>query len=119
MGSLETFLRTEIGIDEGAVQAYLSDGRRLRTENVRDLDSVQDQVCPCTPHLAYDIPPKAFPYTFVFQALTFIQTIFVFNKYYVHKDIDEAVKLLHLQPPLQLPIHGMHLMLRAEDMRNI
>ncbi|KAI9507608.1 putative peripheral membrane protein [Russula earlei] len=74
LGNLETFLRREIGIDEGAVLAYLSDGRRLRTDNVRDLAGTQDQ------------------------------SIFVFNKYYLDEDFDEVVKLLHLQPPLQPPI---------------
>ncbi|KAH9026734.1 putative peripheral membrane protein [Lactarius pseudohatsudake] len=73
-GSLEAFLRKEIGIEEGAVLAYLSDGRRLRTDNVRDLAGAQDQ------------------------------SIFVFNKYYLDEDFDEVMKLLHLQPPLQPPI---------------
>ncbi|KAH9061060.1 putative peripheral membrane protein [Lactarius vividus] len=44
LGSLEAFLRKEIGIEEGAVLAYLSDGRRLRTDNVRDLAGAQDQM---------------------------------------------------------------------------
>lgn len=74
MGSLEAFLRKEIGIEEGAVLAYLSDGRRLRTDNVRDLAGAQDQ------------------------------SIFVFNKYYLDEDFDEVMKLLHLRPPLQPPI---------------
>ncbi|KAI9458624.1 putative peripheral membrane protein [Lactarius psammicola] len=74
LGSLEAFLRKEIGIEEGAVLAYLSDGRRLRTDNVRDLAGAQDQ------------------------------SIFVFNKYYLDEDFDEVMKLLHLQPPLQPPI---------------
>ncbi|KAF8267535.1 hypothetical protein EI94DRAFT_1730240 [Lactarius quietus] len=77
IGSLETFLRKEIGIDEGAVLAYLSDGRRLRTDNLRDLAGAQDQ------------------------------SIFVFNKYYLDEDFDEVMKLLHLQPPLQPPIEEM------------
>ena len=47
LGSLESFLRKEIGIEESAALAYLSDGRRLRTDNVRDLAGAQDQVrCP-------------------------------------------------------------------------
>ncbi|KAI0298723.1 putative peripheral membrane protein [Multifurca ochricompacta] len=74
LGSLESFLCKEIGIEEGAVLAYLSDGRRLRTDNVRDLAGAQDQ------------------------------SIFVFNKYYLDEDFDEVIKLLHLQPPLQPPI---------------
>ncbi|KAI0250611.1 putative peripheral membrane protein [Lactifluus subvellereus] len=74
LGSLEKFLQKEIGIEEGAVLAYLSDGRRLRTDNVRDLGGTQDQ------------------------------SIFVFNKYYLDEDFDEVMKLLYLQPPLQPPI---------------
>ncbi|KAH9962908.1 hypothetical protein BC827DRAFT_1195700 [Russula dissimulans] len=74
LGSLETFLCREIGIEENAVLAYLSDGRRLRTDNVRDLAGAQDQ------------------------------SIFVFNKYYLDEDFNEVIKLLHLQPPLQPPI---------------
>ncbi|KAI0277952.1 hypothetical protein BGY98DRAFT_976913 [Russula aff. rugulosa BPL654] len=74
LGSLESFLRKEIGIEESAALAYLSDGRRLRTDNVRDLAGAQDQ------------------------------SIFVFNKYYLDEDFDEVIKLLHLQPPLQPPI---------------
>lgn len=49
LGSLETSLHTEIGIEEDAVQAYLPDGGILRTENVQDLGGVQDQVCSFTP----------------------------------------------------------------------
>ncbi|KAN0130276.1 Autophagy-related protein 11 domain containing protein [Lactarius tabidus] len=72
--SLEAFLRKETGIEEAAALAYLSDGRRLRTDNVSSLADVHDQ------------------------------TIFVFNKYYLDRDPDEVAKLLHLQPPLQPPI---------------
>ncbi|KAI9455244.1 autophagy-related protein 11-domain-containing protein [Lactarius psammicola] len=73
-GSLEAFLRKEIGIEEDAALAYLSDGRKLGTDNVSDLAEVHDQ------------------------------TIFVFNKYYLDRDLDEVVKLLHMEPPLQPPI---------------
>ncbi|KAH9026685.1 autophagy-related protein 11-domain-containing protein [Lactarius deliciosus] len=69
--SLEAFLRKEIGIEEDAALAYLSDGRRLGTDNVSNLTEVHDQ------------------------------TIFVFNKYYLDGDLDEVAKLLHIQPPLQ------------------
>jgi hypothetical protein len=70
-------------------------------------------------YLACATPKQAFPYTFVSQTLTFVQTIFVFNNYYVHKDIDEAMKLLHQQPTLHLPIQGMLPMLGFENARNI
>ncbi|KAH9059022.1 autophagy-related protein 11-domain-containing protein [Lactarius vividus] len=72
--SLEAFLRKEIGIEEDAALAYLSDGRRLGTDNVSNLAEVHDQ------------------------------TIFVFNKYYLDGDLDEVAKLLHMQLPLQPPI---------------
>ena len=39
-------MHREIGIEENAALAYLSDGRRLRTDNVRDLAGAQDQVRP-------------------------------------------------------------------------
>ena len=43
-GSLELFLHQETGVDEEAVLAYLSDGRRLRNDNIRDLAGAEDQV---------------------------------------------------------------------------
>jgi hypothetical protein len=58
LGSLESFLRREIGIEESAALAYLSDGRRLRTDNVRDLAGAQDQVRAC--------PLLCFRYAFSF-----------------------------------------------------
>ncbi|KAI0049190.1 hypothetical protein FA95DRAFT_921642 [Auriscalpium vulgare] len=74
LGSLEIFLHQEIGIEQDAILAYLSDGRRLWTENIRDLAGAQDQ------------------------------TIYVFNKYYLDEGLDEVLRLLHVQPPLQPPI---------------
>ena len=44
-GSLERFLKNEIGVEEGDILAYLADGRRLTNENTRDLAGVEDQVC--------------------------------------------------------------------------
>ncbi|KAF8467125.1 autophagy-related protein 11-domain-containing protein [Russula ochroleuca] len=74
LGSLESFLQREIGIEENVALAYLSDGRRVRTDNMQDLAGTQDQV------------------------------IYVFNKYYLDGEFDEVIKLLHLQVPLQPPI---------------
>ena len=76
--------------------AYLSDGRRLRTDNLRDLAGAQDQVCSSL------YRPSQHPFT----SLTLHQSIFVFNKYYLDEDFNEVTKLLHLQPPLQPPIEG-------------
>jgi autophagy-related protein 11 len=42
---LEFFLHQETGVDEQAILAYLSDGRRLENENVRELAGAHDQVC--------------------------------------------------------------------------
>jgi autophagy-related protein 11 len=78
------------------VLAYLSDGRRLRTDNLRDLAGAQDQVCPCL----------YLPSQHAFTSLNVHQSIFVFNKYYLDEDFDEVMKLLHLQPPIQPPIEG-------------
>ncbi len=44
IGSLELFLHQEIGVDEDAAIAYLPDGRRITSGNIRDLGGVQDQV---------------------------------------------------------------------------
>jgi hypothetical protein len=43
-GNIEHFLSQETGVDPDAVLAFLSDGRRLQTENVRELAGSQDQV---------------------------------------------------------------------------
>ena len=43
-GSLERFLKEHTGVDEENVLAYLPDGQRLRTENVRDIAGSQNQV---------------------------------------------------------------------------
>ena len=42
--SLEAFLQRETGVEQYAILAYLSDGRRLTTENVRDLAGAHDEV---------------------------------------------------------------------------
>lgn len=71
----------------------------MKIENVRELDSLQDQVRPVL--LMIPIPcvfglyisKQAFPYTFASHVLTFVQTI-VFNNYYAHNDIDKAMRFL-------------------------
>ncbi|KAF8137319.1 putative peripheral membrane protein [Boletus edulis] len=73
-GSLEHFLHQEIGVDQDAILAYLSDGTRLRTDNVRELVGAQDQ------------------------------TIYVFNKHYLDIEFPEVLRELRVEPPLQLPI---------------
>ncbi|KAG9313565.1 hypothetical protein JVU11DRAFT_5892 [Chiua virens] len=73
-GSLEHFIHQEIGVDQDAILAYLSDGTRLRTDNVRELVGAQDQ------------------------------TIYVFNKHYLDVEFPEVLKELRVEPPSQLPI---------------
>ncbi|KAF9239828.1 putative peripheral membrane protein [Melanogaster broomeanus] len=73
-GSLELFLHQEIGVDQDAVLAYLSDGTRLRTDNIRELVGAHDQ------------------------------TIYVFNKYYLDIDMSDVLRELRVEPPLQPPI---------------
>ncbi|KAH0835892.1 hypothetical protein J3R83DRAFT_9785 [Lanmaoa asiatica] len=70
-GSLESFLHQEIGVDQDAILAYLSDGTRLRTDNVRELVGAQDQ------------------------------TIYVFNKHYLDIEFPEVLRELRVEPPLQ------------------
>jgi autophagy-related protein 11 len=41
---VEHFVYKEAGVEPDAVLAFLSDGRRLKTENLRDLGAAQDQV---------------------------------------------------------------------------
>ncbi|EGO03760.1 putative peripheral membrane protein [Serpula lacrymans var. lacrymans S7.3] len=74
LGSLENFLHQETGVDQEAILAYLSDGTRLRTANMRELVGAHDQ------------------------------TIFVFNKYYLDFDLDEVLQELKIEPSLQPPI---------------
>ena len=66
------------GIEEAA--AYLSDGRRLRTDNVSTLAKVHDQVS------------SSFSGPLIARSSRF-------NKYYLDRDPDDVAKLLHLQPP--------------------
>ena len=44
LSSLEHWIQDEAGVPEDAILAYLSDGRRLFKENIRDLAGVEDQV---------------------------------------------------------------------------
>ncbi|KAJ7104353.1 putative peripheral membrane protein [Mycena belliarum] len=74
IGSLELFLNQETGIDQDSVLAYLPDGRRLTNSNLRDLTGSQNQ------------------------------SIFVFNKYYLDLNVDEVLRELRVDAPLQPPI---------------
>jgi len=76
IGSLELFLHQETGVEQDAILAYLSDGRRLTNSNVRELAGSHDQ------------------------------SIYVFNKYYLDYDLDNVLRDLHVEAPLQPPIEG-------------
>ncbi|KIK54177.1 hypothetical protein GYMLUDRAFT_48975 [Collybiopsis luxurians FD-317 M1] len=73
-GNLEAFLQQEIGVEAEAVLAYLTDGRRLTSHNVRELAGSQDQ------------------------------SIFVFNKHYLDYDLDQVLRNLLVEPSYQPPI---------------
>ncbi|KAK7041445.1 oligomeric, coiled-coil, peripheral membrane protein [Paramarasmius palmivorus] len=73
-GNLETFLQHESGVEAEAVLAYMTDGRRLTNANLREFAGSQDQ------------------------------SIFVFNKYYLDYDVEEVIRELTIEPPLQPPI---------------
>ncbi|KAI0760334.1 hypothetical protein C8Q74DRAFT_1372225 [Fomes fomentarius] len=72
--SLEHFIYEKTGVPPEAVWAYLSDGRPLRLDNVRELAGLEDQ------------------------------TIYVFNKTYLSTDLDQLVHDLHCEPELQPPV---------------
>ncbi|KAF8887526.1 hypothetical protein BD779DRAFT_1526741 [Infundibulicybe gibba] len=74
IGSLELFVFQEAGVEQDAVLAYLSDGRRLTNGNLRELAGSKDQ------------------------------TIFVFNKHYLDYDIVDVLRDLRVEPALQPPI---------------
>lgn len=92
-GNLEHYIHEKTGVGEDAVLAYLSDGRRLQSENIRDLAGVEDQV------RALCSSPR-------FCVLTYFQTIYVFNKTYLDLDMDVVLRQLRLEPPLQPPVEG-------------
>ncbi|KAF7360792.1 Cytochrome P450 [Mycena venus] len=74
IGSLELFLHQETGIDQDSVLAYLPDGRRLTNTNIRELNGSQTQ------------------------------SIYVFNKYYLDLPLDDVLRELRVEAPLQPPI---------------
>ncbi|KAF5390754.1 hypothetical protein D9757_004449 [Collybiopsis confluens] len=73
-GNLEAFLQQETGLEAEAILAYLTDGRRLTSHNVRELAGAQDQ------------------------------SIFVFNKYYLDYDLEQVLQKLIAEPSYQPPI---------------
>ncbi|KAJ7785215.1 putative peripheral membrane protein [Mycena maculata] len=77
IGSLELFLHQETGIDQDCVLAYLPDGRRLTNSNIRELTGSQNQ------------------------------SIFVFNKYYLDLNLDDVLRELRVEAPLQPPIEAL------------
>jgi autophagy-related protein 11 len=95
-GSLELFLQQEIGVEQDAAVAYLSDGKRLTTSNIRDLGSAQDQVS--RPRSTY----------VVIEYANVLKFIFVFNKHYLDYEIEDVLRQLHIDPPFQPTIEGSY-----------
>lgn len=93
-GSLDVFLQREIGVEADAALAFLSDGRRLTTNNIRDLGSSQDQVC----HLTSNA---------VCSTNSVLQYIFVFNQEYLESNIEDVLDQFLVEPPFQPAIEGM------------
>ena len=94
LGSLELFINQETGVEQEAILAYLSDGRRLTSANVRELAGSQDQVRERT--LSSQIANESL----------YMQTIFVFNKSLLECNVEEVVQQLTLTAALQPPIEG-------------
>lgn len=96
IGSLELFLHQETRVDPEAVLAYLSDGRRLVNSNSRELMGSQDRVSIFNLSLL------------LFTARSYLlQSIFVFNKYYLDSDLDDVLRDLRVEAPLWPAIEGM------------
>ncbi|THV00458.1 hypothetical protein K435DRAFT_818316 [Dendrothele bispora CBS 962.96] len=72
--TLEVFLQEVTRVEAEAVLAYVTDGRRLTKENIRELAGMQDQM------------------------------IFVFNKAYLDYDFEQVLHSLQVEPQLQPPI---------------
>ncbi|PIL23373.1 hypothetical protein GSI_14684 [Ganoderma sinense ZZ0214-1] len=71
LDNLESFICEKTGVPPEAVWAYLSDGRPLKGDNVRELAGLEDQ------------------------------TIYVFNKTYLNADLEQVLHALHSEPQLQ------------------
>ncbi len=93
LDSLEHFIYERTGVPPDAVWAYLSDGRPLKNDNVRELAGLEDQV------RVYRARVHAVP-------LTVEQTIYVFNKSYLSSDPEEVIHHLRCEPELQPPVEG-------------
>lgn len=87
-------------MDQDALLAYLSDGTRLRTDNVRELVGAQDQVRMA---VSYACVPRVPGVLVLMQGW---QTIYVFNKHYLDIELPEVLRVLRVEPPFQLPIEG-------------
>ncbi|KAI0763422.1 hypothetical protein BD413DRAFT_606619 [Trametes elegans] len=74
LSDLDHFISEKTGVPPDAIWAYLSDGRPLRNDNIRDLAGLEDQ------------------------------TIYVFNKAYLSLDIDQVLHDLHVTAELQPPV---------------
>ncbi|EJF59536.1 hypothetical protein DICSQDRAFT_156224 [Dichomitus squalens LYAD-421 SS1] len=71
LDSLDHFIYEKTGVPPEAIWAYLSDGRPLKADNVRELAGLEDQ------------------------------TVYVFNKTYLSSDLEQVLHDLHYEPQLQ------------------
>lgn len=95
-GNLERALQQRTGISEDAVIAYLPDGRRLTTENIRELAGAEDDVSSqssSSNHFSHET----------------IQTIYIFNKRYLEFELQDVLHELRAVPQLEPPIEGTRL----------
>ncbi|KZT07122.1 putative peripheral membrane protein [Laetiporus sulphureus 93-53] len=74
LDNLEHFLEEKTGVLQDDILAYISDGRRLKSDNIRDLAGVPDQ------------------------------TIYVFNKRYLDLDVNAVLQELRAEPALGPPV---------------
>lgn len=101
--NFENYLSERTGISPDAIFANLSDGRRLRHDNVRDLAGVEDQVC---------VDPLKFPRLFTFWHT---QTIYVFNKRYLDIELEQVQDELRTTATLQPPLEGVYSMFASRN----
>ncbi|KAI0654388.1 hypothetical protein C8Q70DRAFT_925844 [Cubamyces menziesii] len=74
LSDLDHYLSEKTGIPPEAIWAYLSDGRPLRNDNIRDLAGVEDQ------------------------------TIYIFNKAFLSMDVEHVLHELNYEAPLLPPV---------------
>lgn len=90
---MEHVLQQATGVEGGAILAYLSDGHRLRDDNLRELAGSSDQVC----HISLNYNNDSLC----------AQSIFVFNKNYLDYEMEDILVKIRADPALQPEIHSI------------